>query len=160
MSTHRSQNGYILIEATVAIVVLGISALTINGAVRQAILTRGQSQDYTQVHLLMEAFLAEKELQPLVFVDNGEGTFNDGSGRYSYVYSVRPVALPVPNFPPRATAAGEAMPPFRFDKTTDRLVRISITTFWTRGQMQFEETMEVLVSQDQLYVPQAQRVAQ
>ncbi|MFP6583850.1 MAG: type II secretion system protein [Candidatus Hydrogenedentota bacterium] len=159
MRHRHARAGYILIETTVAIVVLGISAITIHGVVRQAILTRGQVQDYTQVRLLMEEFLTEKELQPLVFVEQGEGVFQDGSGRFGYTYSITPVPVPRPQFPPRIATNGEPLKTFRYIDGASRLIRISITTYWSRGQLPFEETMEVLLPEDKLYVPQRERQA-
>lgn len=159
MRLRHSRAGYILIETTVAIVVLGISAITIHGVVRQAILTRGQVQDYTQVRLLLEEFLTEKELQPLVFVEQGEGVFQDGSGRFGYTYSITPVPVPSPRFPPLVGVDGEPLEPFRYISGASRLVRISITAYWSRGQVPFEETMEVLLPEDKFYDSQRERQA-
>jgi type II secretory pathway pseudopilin PulG len=149
----RSKHGYILIETTVAIVVLGISAITIQGVVRQAIQTRGQVQDFTHVRFLMEDYMARLELQPYVFAGIGDGVFEEGAGRFRYTYEIRPVNVPVPDMPIPDGLRPEELTRFTYESRATYLVHVGLTVRWTRGQMDFEETIETLLPQAKLYVP-------
>lgn len=159
MRRARNTAGYILIETTVAVVVLGISAITIHGVIRQAIQTRGQVQDYTHVRLLMEDYMARLELQPYVFAEEGDGVFEEGEGRFKYSYVIEAIDVPEPVLPlPRGTIDGNVAP-FKYQAGASKLIRVAITTRWSRGQMDFEETLETLLPQGRLYVPRDQRGA-
>ena len=149
----RSTSGYILIETTVAIVVLGISAITIHGVIRQAIQTRGQVQDFTHVRFLMEDYMARLELQPYLYAGTGDGMFEEGEGRFRYSYRIRPVRVPVPELPvPSGIDPGE-FSRFKYHPGASYLVHVALTVRWTRGQMEFEDTIETLLPQAKLYVP-------
>lgn len=149
----RSTRGYILIETTVAVVVLGISAITIQGVIRQAIQTRGQVQDFTHVRFLMEDYMARLELQPYVFAGTGEGVFDEGDGRFRYTYTIRAVNVPVPELPAPPGLRAEDIARFTYDAGASRLVHVALTVRWRRGQMDFEETIETLLRQAKLYTP-------
>ena len=158
MIRSRRRQGYIMVETTVAIVILGISAITIHGVIREAIRTRAQVQDYTHVRLLLEEFIAEKELQPVLFEDRGQGTFDDGTGRFSYTYSVEPIKVPHPVFPTPIAPPDVRIPKFQYDEGANLLVRVSVTASWTRGTTEFQESMEVLLPQDRFAVPRAEEL--
>mgnify|MGYP001165986907 CR=1 FL=1 len=149
----RSKRGYILIETTVAMVVLGISSITIHGVVRQSILTRGQAQDFTQVRLLMEDYMARLELQPYLFPGVEQGTFDDGSGRFGYTHRIRVVGVPVPELPIPSNTPADEVRDFRYERDASLLVHVALTVRWKRGGMDFEETIETLLPQSKLYVP-------
>lgn len=150
------RHGYIMVETTVAIVILGVSAITIHGVIREAIRTRAQVQDYTHVRFLLEEFIAEKELQPILFEDQGRGTFDDGTGRFTYSYSVTPVEVPIPDFPTPQVPPDVQIPPFEYEDHATFLVRVSVTASWTRGESEFEETMELLLPQKRFVAPEQQ----
>lgn len=154
MRRRTRRHGYIMVETVVAIVILGVSAITIHGVIREAIRTRAQVQDYTQVRLLLEEFITEKELQPTLFEDRGQGVFDDGSGRFRYRYSVEPVEVPIPEFPiPQDLPPDVRIPEFRYNDDAYMLVRVSITAYWTRGETEFEETMDILLPQARFHMP-------
>ncbi len=149
----RSTHGYILIETTVAIVVLGISAITIQGVVRQAIQTRGQAQDFTHVRFLMEDYMTRLEVQPYVFAGTGDGVFEEGGGRFRYTYEIRRANVPVPEMPIPDGLRPEEFSRFTYESRATYFVHVGLTVRWTRGQMEFEETIETLLPQAKLYVP-------
>lgn len=164
-----------MIETTVAILVLGISAVTVHGVVRQAILTRGQAQDYTQVRYLLEDFMARTKLQPILIEESSGGLFDDGSGRFSYTYTIRSVTISVksndvqPEGDPASGLApgsvqGRAPDELRYDEfghpiqdpereSGPKLAHLEVTAFWSRGGMEFNETIETLLPLSKLYVP-------
>ena len=154
MRHRHSKRGYIMVETVVAIVILGVSAITIQGVIREAIRTRAQVQDYTHVRFLLEEFIAQKELQPVLFEDRGEGIFDDGTGRFRYTYSVEPMLVPPPVFPAPLAPPEVPIPKFQYNADAFLLVRVSITASWTRGETDFEETMEILLPQERFVAPQ------
>ncbi len=175
MGSRRLQSGYILIETTVAILILGISAVTVHGVVRQAILTRGQAQDYTLVRYLLEDFMARAKLQPLLLEGPGGGIFDDGSRRFSYSYNIRSVTVSVKSndvqndgesVPGLAAGSAQGLAPGQFGadefgqpiqnpkpESGPKLAHIEVTAYWSRGGMEFSETLETLLPKDKLYEP-------
>ena len=149
----NSDRGYILIETTVAMVVLGISAITIHSVIRQSIQTRGQVQDFTHVRFLMEDYLARIELQPYVFEGEVSGVFDEGDGRFSYRHEIREVEVPVPPTPQPRNVPAEEVKPFKHLKTAECMIHLSLTVRWSRGGMDFVETMETLLPQKKLWDP-------
>ena len=153
MSQTRHSHGYMLLEATVAILVLGIVSLAIHGATRQAIQSRAQAQDFTHAAFLMEDYLSTLELNKQVMTGEWEGTFEGHANRFSYVCTIRPAYIPpimvnISDDPAQPIYKEEAYP-----AESSFLLHVTLTARWTRGEIPFEETIETLLPPSQLYVP-------
>ena len=99
--TLRKRDGYILIEAAVAMVLLSIGALTVHGTIQEAVRTRGQAQDYTRARFLLEQVLADLEIQPELAEHSDRGRFEGEHARFLWDYRVRRVNVPLPGRPLR-----------------------------------------------------------
>ena len=155
----RAQSGYILVEATVALVILSIGALTIHRTIQEGIRTRGQAQDYTHARFLLAQILADLETQPELTEHSSRGQFPDGHSRFSWEYSVRRVDVPWPRRPLRPSPAGEEREsPFALDQVESYLAHVWVTVSWTRGNLSFDESYETLLGPDKLWQPPPVRV--
>ena len=56
----RPNNGYILLESLVAMGILSVGVVVIQNALQQGLITRGQSQDYTQARFALERIVADR----------------------------------------------------------------------------------------------------
>ena len=153
MRPTRQSQGYMLLEATVAILVLGIVSLAIHGATRQAIQSRAQAQDFTHAAFLMEDYLSTLELNKQVATGEWEGTFEGHTNRFSYVCTIRPAYIPsiVVN-----TSDDPAQPIYHeesYPADSSFMLHVALTARWTRGEIPFEETIETLLPPTQLYIP-------
>ena len=153
MQFHPSR-GYMLLETTVAILILGIVAIGIHGATQQAIQTRGQSQDFTQVRFLMEDYMAKLTLQRQVMEEFREGVFDQDEGRFSYECTIRPVVIPPPLIPSTQDSSTLISLEGAYPEDSSFMVHIALTVKWTRGTIPFEETIETLLHPNQLYIPE------
>ncbi len=99
MRRHGFKDGYIFVETVVAMGVLSISMLVIQGAVRQAIITRGQAQDYTTARFLLKQVAAEVELQPELVASSDSGRFKKPNERFGYEWELTKVEVPIPEIP-------------------------------------------------------------
>ena len=153
MKHHKNNQGYILLETIVAVVILGISSITIHGVIRQSILTRGQVQDYTQVRFLMEDYMTRLELRNKINPGTGSGTFDDGSGRFAYTYTIKPVAIPVKLIAMQPGIENEINQINNELKNTSQLLHIELTVNWKRGRTEFDETIETLLPKSKLFIP-------
>ena len=146
--------GYMLLETTVAILVLGIVAVAIHGATRQSIQTRGQAQDFTKVAFLMEDFLAKLETQHLVVEGERKGTFDEYGKRFDFHCVIRPVLIPAPVINTSNDPEQPAMLVAELPAESSFLVHVALTVTWNRGEMPFEETIETLLPPSQLHIPE------
>ena len=101
---HRRSAGYIFVETVVAMGVLSLSILVIQGALRQAILTRAQAQDYTTARFLLEQVAGEQALLFQQPEGSGSGQFPPPYDAYAYEWKIERVDIPLPeraaNLPP------------------------------------------------------------
>ena len=89
-------DGYILVEAVVALVLLSVGAYAIHGTLRQAVLTRGQAEDYTQALFLLGQVIAGVQIQPRIKEDTNKGIFPEPHGRFRWETSIERIYLPIP----------------------------------------------------------------
>lgn len=137
--------GYILFEAILAIVLLSAGAVVVQRAMGQALIVRGQGQDFTQVRFLLEDLVAELEIQPLLRAGTERGTFPGVLSRFSWERQVS--RAKIPGLPTPSKKNPGLKPTVRY------LTRIRATVKWTRAGQPFEETLETLLDQERLYVP-------
>jgi len=97
--TPGPRSGYILIETAVALAILSIGALTINTTIREAIQTRGQSQDFTRARFLLDEVMAGITGEPVVTEGSRSGRFSGSDQRFSWEYAIRRVNMPPPPVP-------------------------------------------------------------
>ena len=142
--------GYILVEAVVALVLLSVGAYAVHGTLRQAILTRGQAQDYTQVRFALQQVVSDIELQPMLQEEERSGRFAGELERFAWRYTISRVELPLP-------LEALALPPpqreFAYPKGLDFLTRVHVTIDWERGGQPFSESFETLLSPGKLFQP-------
>lgn len=147
-----SQGGYILLEATVALFLLGVVSYAIHGTFQQALMTRAQAQDYTRVRFLLEQVLAEQQLQPLVTQSSGGGFFdNEEDSRFMWEYEIRKITLPKPKVPDTSPPDGGVRGEFKYPKESSFLVHVVVTVTWMRGGQEFSESLETLFSPRKLW---------
>lgn len=144
------RGGYILFETVVAMAVLSLSMVAIHSAIRQAVLTRGQAQDYTTARFLLEKVTAEKELQPELAEGKEEGDFEGELSRFSYKWEISKVEVPMPPIPPDI--------PEEQRKSLEKMFKgymgkLSVRISWTRAGQPFEVLGETLFKPEKLWLP-------
>ena len=147
------KTGYILVEAMVALAILSLGAFVVHGTIRQAVLTRGQAQDYTRARFLLEGLVADLELQPELVEDSTRGRFEGDDRRFRWSYGVRRVNVPKPGAPLRPPRPGKKRRPFTYEPGRDYLARVRATVTWERGGRAFSESFETLLGPDRLWQP-------
>ena len=154
MSARRrrpGRGGYILVEATVALVLLSLGAYAVHGTIRQALITRGQAQDYTQVRFLLERIASEVSLQPMVKEESQSGSFTGDFSRFAWSYTLSRVDVPLPQ-PPPFPPAGWAEPE-DFEYQVEYLGLITATVTWQRAGQPYSESLETLFNPFKLWQP-------
>lgn len=146
----HSSRGYILVEAVMAMAMLSVGSLAIQGALRQAVMTRGIAQDYTEARFLLERILAMVEIQPMLTQDSGEGVFEPPYERFSWKYEISKIDLPEPPIP--ANIPEEELEKFKLQ--VRYVTKIVATVSWSRRDREFEETVETLWVPEKLFVPE------
>lgn len=135
---------------------LGVAIYGIHGAIRQAILTRGQAQDYTQARFLIEKVIADLEMQPLLRAGSGSGHFKGDMSRFAWQYSVRKIKIPKPEGANSINigAIVNGKPTQGFEYAVEHLVHIRATVSWERAGHPFSETFETLFNHQKLWEPE------
>lgn len=147
-----SESGYILLEAMVALALLGVISYSIHGTFQQALLTRAQAQDYTRARFLLEQLVADRQLQPVVAQGGDDGFFNgEADERFQWAYQIQKVKLPKPPMPAKPPEEGTTRPRFRYPKDSAYLVHVVATVSWRRGGQDFSESIETLFSPRKLW---------
>ncbi len=153
----RRTRGYIFFETVVAMALLSMSALVIQGALRQAIITRGQAQDYTTARFLMEKIVGERAMRLPLPEGSGSGRFEAPHERFRYEWEVRRVTVPlppVPTFPSAADpAAIEALLMEIEAQLQDYMGKLTVRIFWERAGMEFEHIGETLLRSELFWQP-------
>ena len=149
-SKPRHLRGYILVETIVAMGLLSISMMVIQGAIRQAIITRGQAEDYTTARFLMEQVVAKIELQPQMKTSSDRGPFEGEHGRFSYEWELTKVEVPIPAFPDDMPTVQRKRLELMFKKYMGKL-RVVIR--WARAGQEFEAAGETLLAPEKLWLP-------
>ena len=143
--------GYILIEATVALVLLSIGSVTVHRTIQEAIRTRGQAQDYTRVRFLLDQVVAELEIQPELTEHSAQGRFEGEHSRFSWDYEVRRVDVPLSGRHPLAPPEGAEVEPFEYPEDQEYLAHVRATVSWTRSGRAFSESYETLLGPHKLW---------
>ena len=146
--------GYILLEAVVAMVVLSLGIYAVHGTIRQAIITRGQSQDYTRVQFLLEEVMAYATLQPLMQVGEASGRFVQLEKRFAWKYTIRKVDVPSPTSGSPGALGDED--PLAINDRVPYLAHVHATVTWKRAGREFSESMETLYNSNSLWIAPVQ----
>ncbi len=155
----RRAAGYIMIETVVAVMVLSLGAFAVNGAIQQAIRTRGQAQDFTHARFLLDGLMNEIQMQPVLREESQTGRFSGPDARYSWEWSVRRVNPPVPQAPFKPLPPGaKPLPPFQYSPELSYLAHVRVVIRWERAQMPFEESYETLLAPERLWQPPPPKV--
>ena len=146
--------GYIFVETVVAMGVLSVSTLVIQGALREAMLTRRQSQDYTTVRFLLEDLAGQRALLFQQPEGSGSGRFAAPYDHFAYEWTLEKVTLPRPPFP------GYMEPHEReqFEEyIVDHMGKLTIRIKWTRGGADLEALGETMLRPALLWLPEEER---
>jgi hypothetical protein len=144
------RQGYIFAETVVAMALLSMSALVIQGALRQAIITRGQAQDFNTARFLMEQIASENALQFQQPEGSGSGVFDPPFDRFSYEWELKRVEVPLPPIPPflPPEVVANVMQNFK-----DYMGKLTVRIRWNRAGMDVDRVGETLVRPDLLWQP-------
>lgn len=143
--------GYILFEAVFSMALLSIAGLTFQSALRQAILTRGQANDYTTARFLLEQINSEIELQPQYEETEKSGSFPEPYDRFSYEWKISKISIPKPELP------SEIPPELRenlIKMFRDYIAKVDIWIRWQRAGMKFETHAQNLFQPEKLWTPE------
>ena len=151
--TIRAKGGYILLEATVALVVLGVGVFAIHGTLRESLLTRGQAQDVTQARFLLQQVISQVEMQPKIPAGKKSGRFEGDLARFEWEYNVRTVNVPPPKAPPENYDRTQSGARARLQYKVDFILHIRATVSWTRGGRPYSESVETLFNPFKLWEP-------
>ena len=146
----RARRGYVLVETIVAMGVLSIGAAAMQGAVRQAIVTRGQAMDYTVARFLLERVTAEFDMQPMLEEGEGEGQFPAPNERFSYQWAITKVEIPEPEIP-RQISPEEAQRLLK--KLKGYMGKLTVRVAWSRAGVEFDAVGETFIAPEKLWLP-------
>jgi hypothetical protein len=141
--------GYILLEAVVSMALLSVSVIGINASLRQALLVKGDAQDYTQARFILEQQIAKVELQRQLNAVENSGTCPGDLSRFSWRYKVTKIELPQPELP-------ADIPPERLQSlklAAPYMAKIEATVTWSRAGIDHQETIETLWIPEKLWTP-------
>ena len=145
----RRARGYILVETLTAMAVLSVTAAVVQQGVYTAVQARGLSQDYTTAQFLMEGIVATAALEPwLAAGDTHAGAFAAPNERFSHVWSVERVTVPMPPLPPGFSPEQRAGFASSFQ---DSMGRLRVEIQWSRGGQPFSVTGTTLIAPERLW---------
>lgn len=154
MNRKQSKYGYILFEAVFSMALLSIAGLTFQSALHQAILTRGQANDYTIARFLLERVNAEIELQPQFEETEKSGQFPSPYNRFTYEWKISKLSIPKPSLPSK-------LPPDLRENLEkmfrDYMAKVDIWIRWQRAGMNFEVHAQNLFQPEKLWLPEEQQ---
>ena len=146
----RPNRGYILVETMVAMGVLSISMLTIQQAVREAMLTRAMAEDLTTARFLMEEIMNGLILLPELEEGSSRGDFGAEFSRFSYAWQVSTAEVPRPELP---EFVPEQMRESLTRQYKGHIPKVTVTVTWTRLGQEREITAQTLRPPEQLWMP-------
>ncbi|MBI2425217.1 MAG: type II secretion system protein [Candidatus Hydrogenedentes bacterium] len=149
-STGRALRGYILVETVVAMAILAVSSVALQRSVQTAIQARGLAQDYITVRFLFNQLLSEIEMQPVLKEQRRQGKFKGINERFSYVWIVKRVPVPVPEIPSTVKPEVRQQIETQFKKY---MGRVQITISWSRAGLKQEVISETLISPERMWLP-------
>lgn len=143
---------YILFETMAALTVLSIGMIAINEAIRQAIITRGQAEDYTTARFLMEKVTSDKEVELELIEGEEKGQFPEPYERFSFEWKISKAEVPPPpipqNVPPHMMRMlKEGMDQMRY------IGKLTVKIGWSRAGQPFSAAGETLLRPGQLWLP-------
>lgn len=138
----RRAAGYILFESLMAMLILSISISVIQRGMQQAIIVKGQSQDYATAQFLLQELMAELEEQPVLSEGIERGRFRGDVSRFAWEREVR--RLDMPKVPSKQ---GPVRPPAWY------MAHLRVTVSWTRRNESYSESLETLLPPERLFVP-------
>jgi len=128
---------------------LSVSVVAINASLRQAILIKGEAQDYTQARFILEQQIAKVELQRQLNALQNSGSYRGELARFRWRYKVTRIQLPEPDLP-------ADIPPQRLQQlklAAPYMAKIEATVTWSRAGVDHEETIETLWIPEKLWTP-------
>lgn len=128
---------------------LSISVVAINASLRQAIIIKGEAQDYTQARFILEQQIAKVELQRQLNPIEHSGSYRGELGRFRWRYKVSKIEMPEPELPPD-------IPPERLQQlklSASYMAKIEAAVTWSRAGIEHEETLETLWIPEKLWIP-------
>lgn len=146
--------GYILFEVLFSLALLSIAGITLQSALQQAILTRGQAQDYTTARFLLNKIVSEIELQPQLVEEEKEEQFPPPYDRFSYKWKVAKLEIPMPELPPNLPADMRENLKQIFK---GYMAKVDIWITWHRAGMKFETHAQTLYQPEKLWLPPEER---
>ncbi len=149
----RARDGYLLVECIVSMALLSISMVFIQAGVQQAIIARGQAQDYTTARFVLERVTAEIELQPQFVEGTGEGAYTEDP-RFTYSWEISRVTVPKPALP---ADLDEVQRQALEQYFTGYMPKLKVMVRWNRAGYAFEAIGETLFGTEKLWVPREER---
>ncbi len=146
------REGYLLVETAVALVLLSLGAYVIHGTIQQALVTRGQAQDYTQARFLIEQAMSQIELQPQSPEGSQSGQFEGAYSRFRWTSETSRVDIPKPA-PPASPPEGWSPPQGELEFPIPYLMRAKVTVLWERAGKEYSEFAETLFNSGKLWQP-------
>jgi len=138
--------GYILLEAVVALAVLSVGVITVNNVMREALRTRAQARDFTQARFLLEGIIEDLQVRPVLKLGHETGRFKGELSRFRYRWEIGKVEVPAPEIPDEVVErVGRAYKP-----TVQYLGKITATVTWECAGQTFQRTAETLFPQGKL----------
>lgn len=132
---------------------LSVGIVAIQGAMRQSIIVRGQARDYTMARFLAEQKMAEVEIQPLLSESSRSGSFSGEYSRFRWEWKVSKVEVPTPVIP--ADVPPEQLGQFKLNARY--VAKIELVISWKRSGREYKEKIETLYDPEKLFVPEELR---
>lgn len=154
---HNYLRGYILFEVLFSLALLSIAGITLQSALRQAILTRGQAEDYTTARFLLNKVLSEIELKPQLVQEEKEGNFPSPYDRFSYKWKISKLSVPMPQIPSNLPPGMRENLESQFK---DYMAKVDVSIMWHRAGMKFEVKTQALYQPEKLWLPPEERKKQ
>lgn len=143
--SRKTESGWVLMEALVAMVVLSVAIVALNRAFAEAVYTRAIARDYTQARFLLEQVTGELEIKPMHEDGaSGSGDFGEDYPRFSYSWTVSKQDVPPPQLPAiipveLQAAAANFQPPIEY------LGKIAVQVHWTRSGQNYSAELETAI---------------
>ncbi|MFA7691677.1 MAG: hypothetical protein GX117_13540 [Candidatus Hydrogenedentes bacterium] len=150
----RGRKGYIFVETVVAMALLSVSAIVIQSALRQGMLTRRQGQDYTIARFLLQQVTGDQALRFQQPEGSGSGRFDAPYDDFRFKWDLKKVSIPRPQ-------NIHALPPELYQSFEDRIVdymgKLTVRIEWRRGGVPMETVGETLLRPDLFWLPKEER---
>ncbi len=155
MRPYRSKTnaeGWVLMEALVAMVVLSIAVVALNRGFGEAVLTRAIARDYTQARFFLEQIAGEVEITPVHEEGaTGKGNFGKEHPRFSYSWSVTRKNVPLPQLPVSLPPRVQNMLA-TFEPPIEYLGHISVRVNWTRTGRAYSAELETTIAPGGIHI--------